>query len=143
MPEKPKPAAARSYHMGDVGAGARVAQGQNISWVEGVESLPDGKSLTQQFKALLDRIARDPSLDEDTRALAHDKTRAVAEGLVKAQEDPAPLRRALLDAKSWFGDTATWVNKALSDILRSEPGQKALGAVAEGVTKAAVDSFLI
>jgi hypothetical protein len=52
------------------------------------------------------------------------------------------LRRALLDAKSWFGSTATWVGKALGDILRSEPAQKALVAVAEGVTKAAVDSFL-
>jgi hypothetical protein len=42
----------------------------------------------------------------------------------------------------WFGSTATWVGKALGDILRSEPAQKALGAVADGVTKAAVDSFL-
>jgi hypothetical protein len=32
MPDEQKPAAGRSYHMGDVGAGARVAQGENISW---------------------------------------------------------------------------------------------------------------
>lgn len=31
--------------------------------------------------ALLERIAQDKSLDEDTRALAEDKTKAVAEGL--------------------------------------------------------------
>ena len=41
MPDEPKPAAGRSYQMGDVAAGARVAQGDNISWVEGVASLPE------------------------------------------------------------------------------------------------------
>jgi hypothetical protein len=144
MPEEPKPVPERSYHMGNVGAGARVAQGENISWIEAVESLPGGESLAQQFKALLERIAQDESLDEDTRALAQEKTKAVAEGLAaKAQESPGPLRRALLDAKSWFGNNATWVGKALGDILRSEPAQKALSAVTEGVTKAAVESFLM
>jgi hypothetical protein len=142
MSEEPKPAVERSYEMGDVGAGARVAQGENISWIEGVASLPGGASLAQQFKELLERIAQDESLDEDTRALAQEKTKAVAEGLAKVRESPGPLRRALLDAKSWFGNTATWVGKALGDILRSEPAQKALAAVTEGVTKAAVDSFL-
>jgi hypothetical protein len=142
MPDELKPAAGRSYQMGNVGAGARVGQGENISWIEGVASLPGGESLAQQFKALLEQIAKDTALDEDTRELAQEKTKAVAEGLAKAQESPGALRRALLDAKSWFGSTATWVGKALGDILRSEPAQKALGAVAEGVTKAAVDSFL-
>jgi hypothetical protein len=143
MSDQAKPAAERSYEIGDVGSGARVAQGENISWVEGVASLPGGESLAQQFKALLERIAQDGSLDEDTRALAQDKTKAVAEGLAKAQESPGQLRRALLDAKSWFGNTANWVGKALGDILRSEPAQKALGAVSEGVTKAAIESFLV
>jgi hypothetical protein len=143
MPEEPKPAAGRSYQMGDVGIGARVAQGENISWVEGVTGLPGGESLAQQFTALLERIANDASLDEDARALAQDKTKAVAEGLAKAQESPGLLRRALLDAKSWFGNNATWVGKALGHILRSEPAQKALSAVTEGGTKAAVESFLM
>lgn len=80
MPDE-RPAAERSYHIGDVGTGARVAQGENISWVEGVSGLPDGESLKQQFSALLERIAKDGSLDEDTRALAEQKTKAVAEGL--------------------------------------------------------------
>jgi hypothetical protein len=142
MPDEPKPAT-RSYQMGNVGPGARVAQGENISWIEGVASLPGGESLAQQFKSLLERIAQDGSLDEDTRALAQEKTRAVAEGLAKAQESPGQLRRALLDAKSWFGSTATWVGKGLVDILRSEPAQKALSAVTEGITKAAVESFLM
>jgi ABC-type branched-subunit amino acid transport system substrate-binding protein len=143
MSDQPKPAAERSYQIGNVGSGARVAQGENISWVEGVANSPGGEPLAQQFKALLERIAEDKSLDEDARALAQDKTKAIAEGLAKAQEEPGALRRALLDAKSWFDITATWVGKALVAILKSEPGQKALGAVSEGVTKAAIESFLV
>jgi hypothetical protein len=142
MPEEPKPAAARSYQMGDVGAGARVAQGEHISWVEGIAGLPDGKSLTQQFDALLERIAQDGSLDEDTRALAQDKTKAVAEGLAKVEESPGILRRALLDAKSWFGSTASWVGNALGDILKSEAAQKTVGTITEATTKAAIEAFL-
>jgi hypothetical protein len=143
MPDEPKPAAERSYQMGDVGAGARVAQGEHISWVEGVASLPEGEALSRQFDTLLKRIAQDASLDEDTRALAQDKTKAVAEGLAKVQESPGPLRRALLDAKSWFGSTASWVGKALGDILKSEAAQKTLGTVTEATTKAAIDSFVM
>jgi hypothetical protein len=142
MPEEPKPVAARSYQMGDVGAGARVAQGEHISWVEGIAGLPDGKSLTQQFDALLERIAQDGSLDEDTRALAQDKTKAVAEGLAKVEESPGILRRALLDAKSWFGSTASWVGNALGDILKSEAAQKTVGTITEATTKAAIEAFV-
>jgi hypothetical protein len=141
-PDEPKPAAERSYHIGDVGTGARVAQGENIAWVEGVAGLPGGESLVKQFDALLKRIAEDASLDEDTRALAQDKTKAVAEGLAKAQESPGMLRRALLDAKSWFGSTASWVGNALGDILKSEAAQKTIGTVTEATTKAAIDSFV-
>src|ERR1700760_4673657 len=117
MPDEPKPDAVRSYQMANVGSGARVAQGENISWVEGVASLPGGESLTRQFDALLKRIAEDTSLDEDTRALAQDKTKAVAEGIARVQEAPTTLRRALLDAKSWFASAASWVGSALGDIL--------------------------
>jgi len=142
MPDEPKPAPERSYHIGDVGTDARVAQGENISWVEGVAGPPGGESLTQQFSALLERIAKDASLDEDTRALAEDKTKAVAEGLAKAQESPGMLRRALLDAKSWFGSTASWVGNALGDILKSEAAQKTIGTLTEAATKAAIASFV-
>src|SRR5205823_930817 len=131
MPDEPKATAERSYQMGDVGAGARVAQGENISWVEGVASLPGGESLAQQFTALLERIAQDVSLDEDTRELAQDKTKAIAEGLATAEESPGILRRALLDAKSWFGSAASWVGNALGDILKGEAAQKTIGTVTE------------
>jgi len=142
MPDEPKATAERSYQMGDVGAGARVAQGENISWVEGVASLPGGESLAQQFTALLERIAQDVSLDEDTRELAQDKTKAIAEGLATAEESPGILRRALLDAKSWFGSAASWVGNALGDILKGEAAQKTIGTVTEASTRATIDSFL-
>ncbi len=128
--------------MGDVGAGARVAQGDNISWVEGVAALPDGQLLSQQFRSLLDRIANDMSLDEDTRELVQDKTKAVAEGLINAQGAPSVLRLALLDAKAYFGNTASWVGSSLSGILESEAAQKTIGTLTEATTKAAITSFL-
>jgi hypothetical protein len=142
MPDEPKPAAERSYRIGDVSAGARVAQGENISWVEGVSGLPDGQLLTRQFDALLERIAKDTSLDEDTRELAQAKTKAVAEGLAAAEKQPSVLRRALLDAKSWFSGAATWVGEALGDILKSEAAQKTIGTITEASTKATIDSFV-
>jgi hypothetical protein len=142
MPEEPKPIPGRIYQMGNVGAGARVAQGENISWVEGVAALPDGQALAQQFSTLLERIAKDTSFDEDTRELAQHKTKAVAEGLAKAQESPGMLRRALLDARSWFSTTASWVGNALGDILKSDAAQKTIGAVTEAATKAAIAPFL-
>jgi hypothetical protein len=141
MPDEPKPEG-RSYEIGNVGAGARIAQGENIAWVEGVSRLPDGEALKQQFDALLGRIAKDSSLDEDTRELARAKTEAVAEGLAAAQASPGALRRALLDAKSWFGGAASWVGHALGDILKSEAAQKTLGTVTEAATKAAIASFV-
>jgi hypothetical protein len=140
MSDEPKPGG-RSYQIGNVGAGARIAQGKNISWVEGVARLPDGETLKQQFDELLERIAKDPSLDEDARELARAKTGAIAEGLIVTQASPGVLRRALLDAKSWFSGATSWVGLALGDILKSDAAQKTLGAVTEAATKAAIASF--
>jgi hypothetical protein len=47
MPDEPKPAPERSYQIGNVGPGARVAQRENISWIEGVARLPGGESLVR------------------------------------------------------------------------------------------------
>jgi hypothetical protein len=140
--DETKGASERSYQIGNVGPGARVAQGENISWHEGIAALPaGGESLAQQFTALLERINQDASLDEDARMLAQDKTKAVAEGLSKIQESPSKFRLALLDAKTFFGSTLSWVGKALGDILKSEAAQKTIGTITEGATKAAIDSF--
>ncbi|WP_431283202.1 hypothetical protein ACQW02_28020 [Humitalea sp. 24SJ18S-53] len=141
-PNQPKPTGERSYVIGDVGAGARVAQGENITWSEGIRGLPDGEALTAQFNALLDRIAKDKTLDDDTRALAEDKTKAVAEGLAKAEKEPGLLRRALIDAGSFFGSVATGIGRALGDILKSDAAQKTIGSVTEAATKAAIASFV-
>lgn len=142
MAEKQEHGAERSFHIGNVGPGARVAQGENISWVEGIAHLPDGEPLVEQFQSLLKRIEEDQSLDEDTSVLAQDKTKAIAEGLSKVNESPGVLRRALLDAKSSFGSTASWVGHALRDILKSDEAQKTIGSVTEAATKAAILSFL-
>jgi hypothetical protein len=131
----------RTYQIGDVGAGARVAQGDNISWIEGVARLPGGDSLAQQFAVLLDRIGQDTSLDDDRRAAAVTKAKEVAEGLARAKVAPGALRRALLDAKSWFGGAPSWIGKALGDILKSEAAQKTIGEITEATTKALVDTF--
>jgi len=140
---EPKSDAERDhYSIGNVGAGARVAQGRNISWVEAVASLPDGELVSQKFDALLRRIAEDAALDEDTRVLAKTKTEAIAEGLAKLDESPSVLRRALLDAKSWFGGAASWVGSALNDILKSDAAQKTLGTITEASTKAAISEFM-
>jgi hypothetical protein len=142
MGHKENPAAGRSYRMGNVGPGARVAQGENIAWREGVAGLPDGGLLAQQFTDLFDRIAKDASFDENTRALTQDKTKAIADGLAKAQEEPSLLCRALIDAKSWFDSRASWVGNAIRDILKSEAAQKTIGAVTEAATKAAIAAFV-
>lgn len=142
MSNERNPSPDRSYTIGDVGAGARVAQGENISWVEGIAALPEGETLAKQFAAVLEQIDKDASLDDDARTLARDKTALVAEGLAKVQESPGLLRRALIDAKAYFGASALWVGKALGDIIKSEAAQKTIGTVSEATTKAAIASFL-
>jgi hypothetical protein len=142
MSGDPKPNAERNYHIGDVGAAARIAQGENISWIEEVAGLPGDESLTRQFQALLRRINADASLSEDMRALSQAKTEAVARGLAMVNETPSILRRALLDAKLWFGSGALWVGRALRDILTSAAAQKMIDTLSDSATKAAIDSFM-
>jgi hypothetical protein len=74
MPNEPIRGAVRRYRMGDVDAGARVAQGENISWVEGIAGLPDGPALASQFAALLERPGRKARLLRGTSAGRGDST---------------------------------------------------------------------
>lgn len=129
------------FRTGDIGEGARVAVGANISWREGVSSLSEGEGLERQFASLLQKISEDASFDEDTRELARSKTEAIASGIVVATESPGVLRRALLDAKSWFSGATSWVGHALGEILKGEPAQKTLGTVTEAATKAVIAAF--
>jgi hypothetical protein len=142
MSDNPNPTPSDSFWIGNVGAGAHVAQGKNISWVEGLSGLPLGDTLVRQFAELQEKIDNDPGLDDDARALTKLKATAIAEGLAKAKESPNMLRSALMDAKSWFASTASWVGTSIGEILKSEAAQKTIGTVSEAATKATIDSFL-
>lgn len=125
-----------------VGAGARVALGEHITWTEGVATDPAARDLERRFQALLDKIDTATDLDEDQRALAREKTIAVAVGLAEAPEDPSRLRRALVDMRTFAASTAAWLRDALADVLESDAAQKTIGTVTEAGTQAAVKAFL-
>jgi hypothetical protein len=131
-----------NFKVGDIGAGARVAIGKNISWTEGLATLPDGAALMRQFDELFEKIDDDASLDEDGRELARQKAAAVVEGVKTVETSPATLRRALRDAKSWFGGASSNIGAALAGILKGEAAQKTLGTVTEAATKAAIEAFI-
>jgi hypothetical protein len=132
----------KSYHIGDVGAGARVAQGENISWQEGISALPDGKLLQEQFATLLVRIAEADGLDDDTRDLAREKIDMVATALEQVGSQPARLRRALADAKVFLTASAEWVWDGLRSVLTSDAAQKTIGTITEATATAAIKSLL-
>lgn len=132
----------KSYHIGNVGAHAKVQQGEHLTMIEqAFAKTPEGDDLAQQFKALLEKIAEHPELDEDTRDLAMEKTTKVAEGLAKAKESPGTLRRALVDAKGWFSSAANWAWDEMSNILKSEAAQKTLATITEVGAKVAIKSL--
>ena len=132
----------KSYVIHDVGANARVQQGENLSWTEMGGANGDSAVLVRQFEDLLKRIAEHPELDEDTRALTAQKTEAVAQTLAHAEEDPAALKRAVLDAKGWLGSAAGWAWDGLSTILKSEAAQKTIAAIAETGVRTAIKTLI-
>jgi len=140
MGEQPQPMG-KSYHIGDVGAGARVAQGEHITWTEGFAGDAQGETIIRQFTELIARIDNATDLDEDERALAREKTEAVADGLANVQREPSLLRRALRDAKSFLTSSASWVWEGLTQILTSEAAQKTIATITEAGTKAAIQSL--
>jgi hypothetical protein len=141
MGEQQLPPIGKSYQIGDVGEAARVAQGENITWTEGFAGNPQGEALKRQFADLLARIDTATDLDEDERALAKEKTEAVADGLANAQQEPGRLRRALRDAKAFLASSASWVWEGLNQILTSEAAQKTIGTITEAGTRAAIQSL--
>ena len=140
MGEQPQPMG-KSYHIGDVGASARVAQGEHITWTEGFAGDAQGETIIRQFTELIARIDNATDLDEDERALAREKTEAVADGLANVQREPSLLRRALRDAKSFLTSSASWVWEGLTQILTSEAAQKTIATITEAGTKAAIQSL--
>jgi len=142
-PTNHAPLGSKSYTIGDVGAGAQVAQGEHIQQVKNaLAGVPDSDVLERQFATLMKHIAQLPDVDAETRELALEKTKAVAQGLANAKESPNGLSRALRDAKAFLTSSVKGAWEGLSDILKSEAAQKTISAIAEGTTKAAIAALL-
>src|SRR5579872_2553182 len=139
----PVPSGSKIYTMGDVGAGAQIAQGEYIQQVKNaLAGAPDSNALEQQFAALMKQISQRPDLDGETRDLALEKTKAVAEGLANAKKSPNGLSRALRDAKAFLTSSVKGAWEGLSEILKSEAAQKTISAIAEGTTKGAIQALI-
>jgi hypothetical protein len=132
----------KRYTMGNIGAGARVVQGDQNTWIEAVQGAPGGQELQRQLEELLARIAKAPDLDEDSRQLATEKTRAVADALAQAGQSPDGLRRALRDARVFLTSTAGWAWEGLRKALSSEAAQHIISGITEGATRAAIQGLL-
>lgn len=143
QPKNVVPSGSEIYTIGDVGAGAQVAQGKDIQQVKNaLAGVPDSDMLERQFAQLMKQISQRPDLDADTRDLALEKTKAVAEGLANAKESPNKLSRALRDAKGFLTSSVKGAWEGLSEILKSEAAQKTISAIAEGTTKAAITALI-
>jgi len=90
----------------------------------------------------MERIAQTPNVDEETRDLALEKTKAVAEGLANAKESPNGLSRALRDAKAFLTSSIKGAWEGLCEILKSEAAQKTISAIAEGTTRGAIAALI-
>jgi len=142
-PTKDVPSGSKIYTVGDVGAGAQVAQGEHIQQtMNALSRVPESDVLKQQFAVLMERIAQTPHVDEETRDLALEKTKAVAEGLANAKESPNGLSRALRDAKAFLTSSIKGAWEGLCEILKSEAAQKTISAIAEGTTKGAITALI-
>ena len=137
------PLGSKIYTIGDVGPYAQVAQGEHIQQVKNaLAGVPDSEVLERQFAELMERIAQTPDLDDETRNLALEKTKAVAEGLANAKESPTGLKRALLDAKGFLTSSVKGAWEGLCKILCSEAAQKTISSIAEGATKGAIGALI-
>jgi hypothetical protein len=132
----------KSYHIGDVGANARVAQGENIQWIEAPANMPELQEVVRQFNLLVEKISADPNLDEDTKTLTVEKTKAVAQAVTRANEEPNKLKIALQDAKGWMIATASYTWDGLNTILKSEAVQKTVGTITDTAVKSAIKAII-
>ena len=137
------PQGSKIYTVGDVGSGAQVAIGEHIQQMkQALASLPDSDVLEQQFATLMKHIAQAPDIDAETRELALEKTRAVAEGVAHAKESPRRLVVALREARDFLSSSVKGVWEGLCKILQSEAAQKTISAIVEGSTKAAITALI-
>jgi hypothetical protein len=128
----------KTYTMGNVGAGAMAVQGDENQVIGNrLAALPDGAEIEKLFASLFEHLEK-AELDDVTRDMAVEKTRAVAVGLTEASSDPGKLHRALLDAKAFLGSAVGWAWKELSAIIESDAVQKTIGTITEAGTRAAI-----
>jgi hypothetical protein len=142
MAEDVERTAGKQYVIHDVGPGGKVIQGDHNTLIEAVQGIPGGQEVQRQLEELLARIANAPDLDEDSRELAGEKTRAVAVALGKASESPEGLRRALRDAQVFLTSAAGWAWDGLRQVLESDAAQKTIGSIAEASTRAAIQGLI-
>jgi len=124
------------YHIGNVGAGAQVAQGTNITQTmlqAGVAPDELREVFTPVFRAI--DTARD--LDEDEKAVASEAAQEVVEATERAQEDPSALKRALTKARRLLGDA--WEH--LASAMNSETVQKTIETITEAAILASIKSL--
>jgi hypothetical protein len=134
--------ARRSYSMGDVGAGARVVQGDHNSWNEGLRLQPGGTQVALELAELLHQIQASEAIEPDDRELAVEKVAAVADALPKAAETPDVLRKALRDARQFLSSNVRWAWQRIQALLTSEAGRQVLGTITDAAARAAIQGLL-
>ena len=137
-----QPGISKSYRVGNIGAGARVAMGEHITWVEGLSHYAGGDELSIQLSALLDRIADDANLPDAERALATAKTQAVADALPRAAMEPQRLQAALLDAQVFLQSRVSWAWEGLRSALKGETAKVIISGITEATVKGAIKALL-
>lgn len=133
----------KTYTVGNIGQGARVMIGEHQTWIEQHDiSSPENEDVLKRFDALMRRLIEDTSLDDEERHLSVDKAKTLAESLVEEEPSEGKIMRALVDAKSWFGTTASWAWEELTEIIKAESAQKLIAGIAKTGVKAAIAALL-
>ena len=125
------------YHIGDVGAGAQVAQGSHITQTmlqAGVA--PD--ELRAAFQSVFQAIDDADDLDDDEKEIAREAAQDVVQATERAQEDPSALKRALTKARRLLGNA--WGR--LAEAMKSETVQKTIGTITEATVQAGIKSLI-
>lgn len=133
MDERPQ----KSYHIGSVGAGAQVAQGENITQTL-VQAGVSADELAAAFAPVLEAIAADAELDDDEKEVAADAVNDLAAATRRAAEDPTGLKKALTRAKKLVGGAWGTLVAAMS----SDAVQKTLATITEAATAASIKAAL-
>ena len=128
---------APGYSIGNVGAGAQVAQGQHISQTM-LQAGVAPAELRAAFDPVLSFIDTAEDLDDDERDVAREAVQDLVTATEHAQEDPSALRRALTKSKKLLG--SAW--SKLVEAMNSEAVQKTIGTITEATVRAGITSLI-